>query len=70
MDVPRLKQNVSISLDGGKLATLDEIAEKTRIKRSVLIEEGVDAIIAKYQPQLKLHLGRHVQKYQKENERN
>ena len=41
-----------------KLATLDEIAEKTRIKRRVLIEKGVDAIIAKCQPQLKLHLGR------------
>jgi hypothetical protein len=62
--VARLKQNVSISLDKDKLATLNEIAERTKIKRSVLIEEGVDAIINKYQPQLRLHLGRQVLKNQ------
>lgn len=50
------KQTVSVSLDNDQLLSLDEIVKETKIPRSVLVQEAVRDIIAKYQPQLKLQL--------------
>ena len=52
------KRSVSVSLDDEQVASLDEIVRETKIPRSVLIQEAVDFIIEKYQPQLKLQVPR------------
>lgn len=47
------KISISVSLDSYQVERLDEISERTKIPRSVLIREGVQNIIEKYEEQLK-----------------
>jgi metal-responsive CopG/Arc/MetJ family transcriptional regulator len=51
------KVAISVSLDESQVEQLDEISRRTKIARSVLVREGVKAIVARYEEQLSLPLG-------------
>ncbi|MCH8295752.1 ribbon-helix-helix domain-containing protein [Candidatus Poribacteria bacterium] len=47
------KVTVSFSLDPSLLKHLDKICQRTKIPRSVLVREGIEEIIKRYETQLK-----------------
>lgn len=51
------KISISVSLEPHQIERLDEISKKTKVPRSVLVREGVQNIIGKYEEQLGLPLG-------------
>lgn len=51
-----LKRPISVSLDEEQIERLDDLSKRTRIPRSVLVREGVEAVLARYETQLALPL--------------
>jgi predicted DNA-binding protein len=56
------KRPVSISLAEDQIERLSELSRRTRIPRSVLVREGVEVVLERYETQLPLPLaaGRRV----------
>ena len=50
------KKPISVSLDEDQIERLDELSRRTRIPRSVLVREGVEAVLSRYETQLALPL--------------
>lgn len=51
-----LKKPISVSLDEEQIERLGELSKRTRIPRSVLVREGVEAVLTRYETQLALPL--------------
>ena len=50
------KKPISVSLEEDQVERLDELSRRTRIPRSVLVREGVESVLTRYETQLALPL--------------